>query len=78
MAADNGFLQKIAQALRAGVLGSGGAALEAQGSGYREYAQSAIANGETPMPEPQWRAMQTGAQQPPPRSPLQTAPRYPY
>jgi len=80
MAAGNdGFLQMIAQALRGGALGSGGTALEQQGSGYREYVQNAIATGETPMPEPQWRQMQMGAQQPPSQSlPPQVTPRAPY
>jgi hypothetical protein len=78
MAAGNdGFLQMIAQALRGGAGGAGGAALESQGSGYREYATMAMANGETPMPEPQWRQMQMGAQQPPQQSPLQQAPQGP-
>ena len=79
MAGNNqgGMMQLIADALRGGVLGGGGAALEAQGSGYREYMQNAIANGENPMPPEQWTAMQRGAQQPPQQSPLQTAPQGP-
>jgi len=63
-AGNDPMLQQIAQALRSGALGGGGAALESQGSGYREYAMQAAMNGETPMPPEQWAAMQAGQGQP--------------